>query len=236
MNPQRKALATCLAMASAMLLVVGTVTGQVAASKAPSAAGTSPEPIDAVNDARRSGFDFMGTSTQAMQKDDSPNPGMLWVKDGEALWNKPAGASAKACASCHGDAKASMRGVAARYPAFDAVLKRPLALSQRIDQCRQKNQQAEPLRPEGDELLALESYVAHQSRGEQRFNQPLGQLGLSCAQCTSLCASMGWPSQILTRSRSRSAALHRPSSMSTKSRHKSSCTTWSLLLSSADTA
>jgi L-cysteine S-thiosulfotransferase len=143
----------------------------------------------------------MGQSTQAMQKDDSLNPGMLWVGDGEALWNKPAGASAKACASCHGDAKASMRGVAARYPAFDDTLKRPITLSQRINQCRQKHQQALPLRAESQELLSLESYVAHQSRGlpvappedarlepyrlrgQQRFGQPLGQLGLSCAQC-----------------------------------------------------
>ncbi|MES2053013.1 MAG: sulfur oxidation c-type cytochrome SoxA, partial [Pseudomonadota bacterium] len=40
------------------------------------------------SDPRRSGFEFMGPSTQAMQKDDALNPGMLWVKDGEALWQK----------------------------------------------------------------------------------------------------------------------------------------------------
>lgn len=183
MSPQRKLVAGSLAVAALLLAGVGTVTGQVA------------------NPTLRSGFDFMGASTQAMQKDDALNPGMLWVKDGEALWNKPAGASTKACASCHGEAKAGMRGVAARYPAFDDELKRPIALSQRINQCRQTNQQAEALRPEGDELLALETYVAHQSRGlpvappsdtrlipfrrqgEQRFNQQMGQLGLSCAQC-----------------------------------------------------
>ncbi len=149
----------------------------------------------------RSGFEFMSPSTQAMQRDDMQNPGMLWVKDGEAIWNKPDGESRKSCASCHGDAKNSMRGVAARYPAFDAQQKRPLNLSQRINQCRQRNQQAEPLRAESQELLSIESYVAHQSRGmpmmpsdeeklkpflergQQLFRQRIGQLNLSCAQC-----------------------------------------------------
>ena len=141
----------------------------------------------------------MAASTQAMQKDDTLNPGMLWVKDGEALWQKPSGASQKSCASCH--AKSSMKGVAARYPAFDDALKRPITLSQRINQCKQKHQQAEPLRLESQDLLSLESYVAHQSRGmpiappddkrletyrqqgQQRYTQRIGQLNLSCAQC-----------------------------------------------------
>ena len=152
-------------------------------------------------DQRRAGSHYMGAATQAMQKDDALNPAMLWVKDGEALWQKPAGASSKACAACHGPASTSMKGVAARYPAFDDALKRPLALSQRINQCRQKHQQAEPLPAESDDLLALESYVALQSRGmpmappddsrldysriqgKQRYLQTMGQLNLSCAQC-----------------------------------------------------
>ena len=152
-------------------------------------------------DPRRSGFEFMGASTQAMQKDDTLNPAMLWVKDGEALWLRPAGQSGKACASCHGPASSSMRGVSARYPAFDALSKRPITLSQRVNQCRQQHQQAEPLRAESQELLSLESYVAFQSRGlppappddarlepfrrlgQQRFMQRMGQLNLSCAQC-----------------------------------------------------
>ena len=143
----------------------------------------------------------MGPSTQAMQKDDALNPGMLWVKGGEALWQSPAGLSNQSCASCHAAASISMKGVAARYPAFDDKLKLPITLSQRINQCRQQHQQAPLLRPESEELLGLESYVALQSRGmpvappddprlapfqqrgEQRFMQRMGQLNLSCAQC-----------------------------------------------------
>lgn len=151
-------------------------------------------------DLRRSGFEDMGASTQTMQKDDALNPGMLWVKDGEALWKQPTGASNKACIGCHSTPD-SMRGVSARYPAFDTRLGRPITLSQRINQCRQHHQQAAPLRPESQDLLSLESYVALQSRGlpvsppddarlepfrqrgQQLFTQRMGQLNLSCAQC-----------------------------------------------------
>ena len=179
---------------------------------------------------RRSGAAFMSAATLAMQRDDSLNPGMLWVKDGEALWQavaearSPASAGGTAasttnptnamnatnatstsgrqsCAGCHGDATRSMRGVAARYPAFDGALQRPLTLAGRINQCRQTHQQAPAWRAESAELLAMESYVAFQSRampiappadprlqpyqerGRQRFLQRLGQLDLSCANC-----------------------------------------------------
>jgi sulfur-oxidizing protein SoxA len=152
---------------------------------------------------RRSGFDFMGSDVQAMQRDDARNPAMLWVQQGTQLWQQKAGASDKACASCHGDV-ASLRGVAVRYPAFDTQTRGPVNLAQRINRCRQSQQQAEPWKPESDELLALESLVALQSRGlvitppddarlqphlergSQLYVQRLGQLDLSCAQCHDL--------------------------------------------------
>ena len=34
---------------------------------------------------RRSGFDDMSRESQAMQRDDTANPGMLWVLEGETL-------------------------------------------------------------------------------------------------------------------------------------------------------
>src|SRR3954447_11689154 len=91
---------------------------------------------------RRSGFSFMSPENQAIQNDDTANPGMLWVLDGEALWKRKAGAAEKSCADCHADAAASMRGVAARYPAFDQALRRPINLGQRINLCRDRHQQA----------------------------------------------------------------------------------------------
>src|SRR4051794_7346078 len=114
---------------------------------------------------RRSGFTFMTPDTQAMQGDDTANPGMLWVLDGEALWKRKEGSASKACADCHGDASTSMKGVAARYPAFDKALGRPVDLEQRINLCRSNHQQATPLPFEGRELLSIAAFVARQSRG-----------------------------------------------------------------------
>src|SRR5947209_19590796 len=114
---------------------------------------------------RRSGFDEMSRETQAMQSDDSANPGMLWVLEGESLWKAKPGSNSRACADCHSDARASMKGVAARYPTFDEANARPIDLEQRIQQCRRERQEAAPLQWESPELLALTAYVAHQSRG-----------------------------------------------------------------------
>src|SRR4249920_3995122 len=89
---------------------------------------------------RRSAYEDMSRDNKAMQDDDTSNPGMLAVLDGEALWNSKAGASGKSCSDCHGDAKTSMKGVAARYPAFDAASGRPVSLEQRINLSRQQDQ------------------------------------------------------------------------------------------------
>ncbi len=150
---------------------------------------------------RKSGYEFMGREIRAMQDDDTTNPAMLWVLDGEALWKRKDGTAGKSCADCHGDARTSMRGVAARYPAFNASRGRPVDLEQRINICRTDKQNATPLAFESKELLALAAYVGRQSHGmpieiedDERskpflqagrdlFNQRQGQLNLSCAQC-----------------------------------------------------
>jgi len=153
------------------------------------------------SDQRRSGFSFMAPDTQAIQNDDTSNPGMLWVLDGEALWKSKAGAANKSCADCHNDAGSSMRGVAARYPAFDTKLGHPVNLEQRINLCRAEKQQATPLAYESRDLLALTAFVSEQSRGlpieagadpqlepfvakgRELFMRRQGQLNLSCANC-----------------------------------------------------
>ena len=150
---------------------------------------------------RRSGYTFMGRDLKAMQDEDTVNPGMLGVLDGEALWNKKAGTAAKACADCHHDARESMKGVAARYPAYDKALGRPVNLEQRINLCRARHQEADPLPYEKHDLLALTVFVAEQSRGmpiapdsspdlepfvakgRDFFFKRQGQLNLACANC-----------------------------------------------------
>jgi L-cysteine S-thiosulfotransferase len=150
---------------------------------------------------RRSGYDFMSRETRAMQDDDTANPAMLWVLEGESLWSRKVGTAGRSCADCHGDARESMKGVAARYPAFDPARGRPITLEQRINVCRTDRQQAAALQLESRDLLAVTAYVARQSRGlpidvtvDQRtepfleagraaFHQRQGQLNLSCSQC-----------------------------------------------------
>jgi L-cysteine S-thiosulfotransferase len=150
---------------------------------------------------RRSGYSFMAPDTKAIQDDDTANPGMLWVLDGEALWNKKVGTADKSCADCHDDASVSMKGVAARYPAFDKESGRPVDLEQRINLERTRHQQAEPLAFESRDLLALAAYIAEQSggvaisagddpelepfiaKGREIFMQREGQLNLACANC-----------------------------------------------------
>src|SRR5450631_821128 len=56
---------------------------------------------------RRSDYEFMSRDTQAMQDDDSANPGMLWVIEGETLWKAKAGEANKSCADCHGEVRDS---------------------------------------------------------------------------------------------------------------------------------
>src|SRR5947208_10135600 len=116
-------------------------------------------------DQRRSGYDNMSPATRAMQDDDTANPATLSVLDGEALWTRKSGDAGKACADCHGDAAASMRGVSARYPAFSPAKGRPIDIEQRINLCRTEQQQAEPLAHESRDLLALTAYIGKQSHG-----------------------------------------------------------------------
>lgn len=150
---------------------------------------------------RRSGADFTSKATQAMQADDTSNPGMFAALDGEALWREKAGAANRSCADCHGPAETSMRGVSARHPAFHAPSARPIDVQGRINICRQENQKAQPFAYESAPLLALATYIGLQSRGmpaapprderlkpfvaqgEALWRQRLGQLNFSCAQC-----------------------------------------------------
>ena len=178
-------------------LVAAGVAGLLAISAAIAAVLAADIPLDQ----RRSSYEDMSRDNKAMQDDDTANPAMLFVLDGEALWNARAGASGKSCADCHGDAATSMKGVAARYPAFDKTSERPVDLEQRINISREQNQKASPFAYESKEMLALSTYIAMQSRGEPisqfedprlqpfiesgraTFHQRLGQLNLSCAQC-----------------------------------------------------
>ena len=94
-----------------------------------------------------------------------------------------------------------MKGVAARYPSYDAARGKLLDLEARINLSRTEHQKAAALPFESKALLALTAYVGRQSRGmpiaitddaptpardrsgPKLFEQRQGQLNLSCAQC-----------------------------------------------------
>lgn len=164
-------------------------------------------PSNAPSNAPPGGYAWMSPALRAMQDDDSANPGMLWVEEGRARWAQREGPSSRACADCHGPTLSeSMRGVAARHPAWDAVSGRPVTLAERIAACRSRHQglpiiAASPGRASPPVLLALETAVAHASRGlpmsppddprlapwrergRALWQQRIGQLDLSCAEC-----------------------------------------------------
>jgi len=139
----------------------------------------------------------MSRESRAMQDDETTNPALFSLMDGEALWNRKEGE--RSCASCHGDAAQSMKGVAARYPAV--AHGKPINLEQRINACRTEQQRAPAFAYESKELVALTTYVARQSRGmpiaveatdatrpqieagRALYQRRQGQLNLSCSQC-----------------------------------------------------
>jgi sulfur-oxidizing protein SoxA len=139
--------------------------------------------------------DYLSPALRAQQDDPSRHPGWLWVEEGEALWRR----GEASCQSCHGDI-ATMRGVAARYPAVaaDGAL---LNLEARIERCRTQHQGGAPFGYESEPLLSLTAAIAARSRGlpvsvatdgaaapfleagRRFYEMRQGQLNLACGQC-----------------------------------------------------
>lgn len=174
------------------------IAGMLALAVAPTAHVASAGEI--AHEDRRSSYDQMAPETRAMQDEDTANPGMLAVLEGKALWGTPAGAAARACADCHGEPAASMKGVAARHPAFDPERGGASSLEMRINRCRSERQGAAAFPFESRELLGLTALIARQSRGapitsrdprlepvieagRALYRQRQGQLNLACAHC-----------------------------------------------------
>lgn len=149
-----------------------------------------------------SGWLFRTTETRALEADSFNNPGMLGVEAGEAMWTKVEGSAGKSCASCHGDAAESMKGVGASYPKWDEKTKRPINIELQINRCREDNMGAEPLEFDKGGQKELTAYIKHQSlgipvkidlsqgemqkwwdQGKEMYYTRTGQLNMSCATC-----------------------------------------------------
>lgn len=149
-----------------------------------------------------SGWLYRTDESRALEMDSFENPGMIGVEAGEAVWNAVDGGAGRSCASCHGDASESMKGVGAGYPKWNEAAGKPYNLELFINDHRVEQMQAEPYKFDAAEQKALVAYVKYQSlgtpvavdlaagdmqswwkMGEERYYLRTGQLNLSCASC-----------------------------------------------------
>jgi sulfur-oxidizing protein SoxA len=149
-----------------------------------------------------SGWHYRTDETRELEADSFSNPGMLYVERGEEIWNTVDGDAGKSCASCHGDASESMKGVGASYPKWNAAAGKPYNLELLINDHRVEKMGAEPYAFDDADQKALVTFVKHQSlgmpvhvdldegdmqawweRGKEKYYTRTGQLNLSCATC-----------------------------------------------------
>ena len=149
---------------------------------------------------RYSGWLFRTADTRALQMDDFANPAMLAVEQGADLWSTADGTAGQSCQDCHGDAEESMAGVRAHMPHLNAngVL---WSMEDYVNNCRTERMGAEAWRWSGEQMVAMTSYIAMQSRGmpvdvqidgaaapyweqgREMYYTRYGELELSCANC-----------------------------------------------------
>ena len=122
-----------------------------------------------------SGYQYRKPETRAIQDDDDINSAFLWIESGAEAWSQTEGAAGKACASCHGRAEETMKGVGASYPKYHPPSGKPINLEQRINLCRTENMRAPAWDWETDELLAM--------TGKSLFHKRLGQIDMACSHC-----------------------------------------------------
>ncbi|WP_319823906.1 sulfur oxidation c-type cytochrome SoxA [Thalassovita sp.] len=148
-----------------------------------------------------SGWHFRDDDTQAMEMDDFDNPGMLGVEAAAEAWNTAMGGEGKSCASCHGDAAESMKGVRAVYPKWNEAAGEVRTLEMQINDCVTTRMGGEALKYSGGDMVNMVALISLQSRGmpvnvaidgpaqatweagKELYYTRTGQLDLSCASC-----------------------------------------------------
>ena len=93
-----------------------------------------------------SGWHFRNDDTRAMQADDFDNPGMIFVENAMTAWETVEGTEGKSCASCHGDASESMKGVRAVYPKWNETAGEVRTLEMQVNACRTASVELSPRR------------------------------------------------------------------------------------------
>jgi sulfur-oxidizing protein SoxA len=187
---------------------------------------------------RRSGYTYLSEDNQRLQGDDFANPGLLWVEQGRTLWQQPDSVTGAACASCHGDATTSMRGVRPRYPRFDPQRGKLINLEQQINRCRTEHLHTLPYPYESEALLALTTFVGWQSRGlpmqvsidgpaqpffvagQAFYMQRRGQLDLACTHCHDQYAGQRLRGDVISQGQSNGFPIYRHTWQTLGSTHR----------------
>ena len=161
----------------------------------------APAHLDGALDEIMSGWHFRNDQTQAMEMDDFDNPGMLGVEAALEAWDTVDGSEGKSCASCHGSAEESMKGVRAVYPKWNEAAGEIRTLEMQINDCRENRMGAEKLKYTSGDMVNMVALITLQSRGmpvnvaidgpaqatwekgKEIYYTRFGQLDLSCASC-----------------------------------------------------
>ncbi|RMH49346.1 MAG: sulfur oxidation c-type cytochrome SoxA [Alphaproteobacteria bacterium] len=159
----------------------------------------APDYIDGLDEIW-SGWAFRAAETRAIEADDFDNPGMIFVEDAEAVWNRVEGGAGKSCASCHGD-PSSMKGVRTVMPKYNEKAGDLWSLEDYINDCRVNRMQAEAWGWNDKDMVNMTALISVQSRGmpmnvaidgpakpywekgREMYYTRTGQLELSCANC-----------------------------------------------------
>ena len=140
-------------------------------------------------DALRPGTDYVSASLRAQQKDDDLNPGMLWVDQGRAIFERD-------CAKCH----AAPRGLTVKLPKLtdNGTV---VTLERAINTCQTTRVKQTAYAYESQPLLALTTFLAFSSRGmthtlssnvtqslawvraQAEYTRIQGKLDFSCRSC-----------------------------------------------------
>ncbi|MEA3413834.1 MAG: sulfur oxidation c-type cytochrome SoxA [Pseudomonadota bacterium] len=181
----------------------------------------------AVPNEPRSGYEYLREESKEMQDDEFMNPGMQTVETGLALFNQE-GQSGESCGSCHGEEgeKLDIQRIA-MYPVFDEELKKPVTLQQRILMESENRLGNKPLKYNGKESLALETFVRHLAvgekvnvktdgpmapyfeRGETLYHVRSGQLDMGCTNCHDFYAGMKIRANTLSQGQSNGYPVYR---------------------------
>lgn len=161
----------------------------------------APAHLNGALDEVMSGWHFRADETQEMERDDFDNPGMIFVEKAMDDWNQVDGSEGKACASCHEDIEADMKGVRAVYPKWNDNAEEVRTLAMQINACREGQMGAEKWKYAGAKMAGMEALISVQSRGmpvdvaidgpaesmwedgKELYYTRTGQLDLSCASC-----------------------------------------------------